>query len=77
MQDFSGHDRTVNPFALGVAYLEYCVKQGWLDKTGEGESAQYELTELGEKKLANVPFNFDLSKLTKSSERKKRHHKTR
>jgi hypothetical protein len=77
MQDFSGHDRAINPFALGAAYLEYCVKQGWLAKIGEGETAQYELTELGEKKLANVPFNFDLSKLTKTADKKKRHHRTR
>ncbi len=77
MQDFSGRDRAINPLALGAAYLEYCVKQGWLTRIGEGETAQYELTPRGEKKLANVPFNFDLSKLTSSVEKKKRHHRTR
>jgi hypothetical protein len=77
MQDFSDHDRAINPLALGVAYLDYCVKQGWLDKIGEGDTAQYKLTPRGEKKLAKVPFNFDLSKLTKSGEKKKRHHRAR
>jgi predicted transcriptional regulator len=75
MEDFP-EDRSINPFALGAAYLDYCVKQGWLAKKGEGQAAQYELTELGQKKLANVPFNFDLSKLTKSGEKKKHHHRT-
>jgi hypothetical protein len=77
MQDFSGRDHAVNPLALGAAYLEYCVKQGWLTKLGEGDTAQYKLTPLGQKKLANVPFNFDLSKLTTSAEKKKRKHRTK
>lgn len=74
MDEFSGQNREVNPFALGAAYLEYCVRQGWLTKTGEGGKAQYKLTPEGEKKLANVPFNFDLSKVTKvqAPERQKR-----
>jgi hypothetical protein len=77
MEEFSHQNREVNPFALGAAYLEYCVRQGWLTKTGEGQTAQYELTTIGEKKLAEVPFNFDLSKLTTASEKKKRKHRTR
>jgi hypothetical protein len=78
MEDFPNEERGVNPFALGAAYLDYCVRQGWLMRTGEGPTAQYELTELGQKKLADVPFNFDLSKLVKKGEKdkKKRHHRT-
>jgi len=49
------------PFSLGPAYLDYCVKKGWLIKTGDEPQAQYELTELGRKKLDNVSLNFDLS----------------
>ena len=58
MQDFSGHDRAINPFALGAAYLEYCVKQGWLAKTGEGETAQYELTRIRREKTGQCPIQF-------------------
>ena len=72
MEEYLEENRTVNPLALGAAYLEYCVRQGWLTKTGDGPQAQYELTPLGEVKLANVPFNFDLSKLTGRGETKKR-----
>jgi hypothetical protein len=77
MDEFLGENREVNPLALGAAYLEYCVRQGWLTKTAQGATAQYELTDLGEKKLAQVPFNFDLSKLTKRGEsaKKKRRHR--
>ncbi len=76
MEDIPNQGDEVNPLALGAAYLDYCVKQGWLNKIGEGPTAQYELTESGKKKLADVPFNFDLSKLVKTGDpdKKKRHH---
>jgi DNA-binding PadR family transcriptional regulator len=67
-----------NPLALGSAYLDYCVKQGWLEKTGEG-AAQYSLTEKGKKKLSNVSFNLDLSVIASrrdnTKKRRKRHKK--
>ncbi len=77
MEEILGQNRSVDPLALGEAYLEYCVKQGWLAKVGEGGAAQYELTPAGQKKLADVPFNFDLSKLTGKGEttKKKRQHR--
>lgn len=65
MEEYSDERQEVNPLALGAAYLDYCVRQGWLTKTGQGERAQYSLTPDGERKLADVPFNFDLSKLAK------------
>ena len=74
MEDFSERNPEVNAIALGAAYLDYCVRQGWLVKRGEGATAQYALTPLGEEKLADVPFNFDLSKLTSDAPRKKRRH---
>ena len=40
-------DNRLDSFTLGPAYLDYCVKKGWLSKVGEGDNAQYELTELG------------------------------
>ncbi len=77
MEELFNQNREVNPLALGAAYLDYCVKQGWLMKVGEGQAAQYELTPEGEKKLAEVPFNFDLSKITRRGEpdKKKRKHR--
>jgi DNA-binding PadR family transcriptional regulator len=76
MEDFSERNPEVNPIALGAAYLDYCVRQGWLVKSGEGSTVQYALTPLGEEKLADVPFNFDLSKLTRTgnSRKKRRRH---
>ena len=66
-------DSSEAPFSLGPAYLDYCVKKGWLTKTGEEPQAQYELTELGRKKLNNVSLNFDLSAImSKGSGPKKR-----
>jgi hypothetical protein len=77
MDELFERGREVNPLELGAAYLDYCVKQGWLTKTGEGSSMQYELTSLGEIKLAAVPFNFDLSKVTRAGAagKKKRKHR--
>ncbi len=64
---------------LGAAYLDYCVKQGWLEKTGEGPQAQYRMTELGKKKMANVSFNLDLSVIAarrdNTKKKRKRHKK--
>ncbi len=77
MEEYSGEGQEVNPLALGAAYLDYCVRQGWLTKTGEGDTAQYSLTPDGEKKLADVPFNFDLSALTRTGEEPKRRKRRR
>lgn len=63
---------------LGSAYLDYCVKQGWLEKIGDGAHAQYELTELGKKKMANVSFNLDLSVIASrrdNTKKKRKRHK--
>jgi DNA-binding PadR family transcriptional regulator len=54
-------DRQADDFKLGPAYLEYCVRKGWLKKTGEPPLEQYEMTEAGKKKLGHVRLNFDLS----------------
>ncbi len=72
-------DNRLDTFTLGPAYLDYCVKKGWLTKVGEGDGAQYDLTELGKKKLNNVSLNFDLSAITDKGEgpkkKRKRHKK--
>ena len=72
-------DDRLDSFTLGPAYLDYCVKKGWLVREGEGATAQYELTELGRKKLDNVSLNFDLSAITKKGDgpkkKRKRHKK--
>jgi len=65
-------------FSLGPAYLDYCVRKGWLEKTGEGSNVQYVVTEKGNKKLGDVQLNFDLSAITSKGEgpkKKRRRHK--
>ena len=71
-------EHRVDSFDLGPAYLDYCVRKGWLKKTGESSSEQYELTEAGKKKLGDVPFNFDLSAIISKGDepkKKRRRHK--
>jgi hypothetical protein len=70
MEEHSYEGQKINPLALGAAYLDYCVRKGWLARTGEGDRAQYILTPDGEKKLSKVPFNFDLTKLSGEGEKK-------
>lgn len=72
-----GEEKTIRSLELGTAYLDYCVKQGWLTKTGEGERAQYSLTPKGEKKLANAPLNFDLSEMTSKGDQTRRRKRKR
>lgn len=72
MKKTTDHQGEIQSLALGSAYLDYCVKQGWLTKSGEGDNAQYVLTPKGEKKLANAPLNFDLSKMTSKGDQTKR-----
>lgn len=68
-----------NSLALGTSYLDYCVRKGWLEKSGDGLTAQYNLTEIGKKKLADTPLNFDLSAIASKTEgpkkRRRRHKK--
>ncbi|MCD6162718.1 MAG: hypothetical protein J7K40_09940 [candidate division Zixibacteria bacterium] len=54
-------EHRTDAFNLGPAYLEYCVHKGWLEKEGEGDNAQYVVTEKGKNKLGDVQLNFDLS----------------
>lgn len=72
-------DTRLDSFTVGPAYLDYCVKKGWLKKSGEEPNAQYELTDLGRKKLDNVSLNFDLSAIVAKGDepkkKRKRHKK--
>ena len=77
MGEFTGEGSEKNPFELGSAYLDYCVKQGWLVKQGDGDSATYAMTPDGEKKLADVSFNFDLSTLEKAEKEPRRKYRRR
>ena len=66
-------DQGLDSFTIGPAYIDYCVKKGWLTKVDDTEPVRYELTELGKKKLDNVSLNFDLSTiLTKGDDPKKK-----
>ena len=40
--------KSVNPFAIGGGFLDYCIKQGWLIQEGKGRRAKYYATEEGE-----------------------------
>ena len=66
-------------FSLGPAYLDYCVRKGWLEKTGEPPNEQYTVTEAGKKKLGDVQFNFDLSTIISKGDgakkKRRRHNK--
>lgn len=42
----------VNPFAIGGAFLDYCVRQGWLIRQGRGRAMKYYVTEAGREALA-------------------------
>jgi hypothetical protein len=56
------HDDDI--MSLGPAYLEYCVKKGWLEKRGDEPNVRYEITDKGTSKLGHVQLNFDLSAIT-------------
>lgn len=43
----------VNPFAIGGAFLQYCVRQGWLIEQGSGRKTRYFVTEAGRAALAD------------------------
>jgi hypothetical protein len=77
--ELSGQDDLEKHLALGSAYLDYCVRQGWLQKTGEEPNAHYLMTETGKKKLSKVTFNLDLSvistKRDNTKKKRKRHKK--
>jgi hypothetical protein len=41
----------VNPFAIGGAFLDYCVANGWLRREGISRAAKYYVTEAGRARL--------------------------
>jgi hypothetical protein len=43
--------KTVNPFAIGGGFLDYCIRQGWLIQEGKSGGAEYYVTNEGEKEL--------------------------
>ncbi len=43
--------KTVNPFAIGGGFLDYCVKQGWVIREGKGRNATYFATKEGAEEL--------------------------
>jgi DNA-binding PadR family transcriptional regulator len=71
-------EHQADSLGLGPAYLDYCVRKGWLEKIGEPPFEQYEITEIGRKKLGDVSFNFDLSAIISKGDepkKKRRRHK--
>jgi hypothetical protein len=46
-------ERSVNCFAIGGGFLDYCVKQGWLIRQKHGKATKYYVTEVGRKALAD------------------------
>ena len=43
--------KSLNPFAIGGGFLDYCVIQGWLIREVKGRSARYYATEKGKEEL--------------------------
>ena len=43
--------KSVNPFAIGGGFLDYCIKQGWLILEKKGRQVKYYITKEGEKGL--------------------------
>ena len=43
--------KSVNPFAIGGGFLNYCIKHGWLILEKEGRRGRYYATKEGEKEL--------------------------
>ena len=57
----SKHGELINPYALGGFFLQFCVKNGWLTKEGNGKYAKWYLTEQG--KIELTKFNVEISKI--------------
>lgn len=53
--------KPINPYALGAYFLEHCVRQGWLMREGDGKSAKWYLTEVGERELP--VFGVEINKI--------------
>jgi uncharacterized protein YwgA len=49
--------KPLNQFAIGGAFLAYCVKQGWLIQKGKGFKAKYFATEKGRRELAKLEIH--------------------
>lgn len=43
--------KSVNPFAIGGGFLNYCVKREWLIRKENGKKARYYLTKKGKKEI--------------------------
>ena len=43
--------KTINPFAVGGGFINYCVKQGWVIQEGKGRRVTYSVTTDGEENL--------------------------
>ncbi len=50
--------KTVNPFAIGGGFLDYCVQQGWIIKQGKSRLAKYFVTDKGNKELGKYGIKF-------------------
>jgi hypothetical protein len=51
--------KSVNPYALGGAFLRYCVEQGWLTQEGEGRAVKWFITERGRVELRRFGVDTD------------------
>jgi hypothetical protein len=43
--------RPVDPYVIARAFLNYCERKSWLEKTGEGRLAKYYVTKEGREAL--------------------------
>jgi hypothetical protein len=49
--------KSVNPFAVGGGFLDYCVKQNWLIQEGKSRHAKYFATQEGVEELKKFGIN--------------------
>ena len=56
-------EQRVNPFALGGAFLQLCIKNRWVVHRVQGKKHLYLLTEEGTRALVEEPYCFALDKV--------------
>jgi hypothetical protein len=46
--------KPINLFNIGKDFLDYCVKQGWLNREGKGQNVKYYVTLSGEEEIIKI-----------------------
>ena len=57
--------KEINPFALGAAFLQHCIKERWIIHKVGGKMHIYYVTPLGQQMLGSPPYDFTPDKYFK------------